>query len=85
MVADSSSVTRRDVDRLRRAGLRDDEVFDVVATAAARAFFAKLCDALGALPDAVFLEMEETLRARLTVGRAIDPAPPARLGGPRAG
>jgi hypothetical protein len=66
-------VTQQDVDRLRHAGLRDDEIFDVVAAAAARCFFAKLCDALGALPDSSFQEMEEALRERLTVGRPIAP------------
>jgi uncharacterized peroxidase-related enzyme len=71
LVADASSVTQEDVDRLRRAGLRDDEIFDVVATAAARCFFAKLCDALGALPDAGFMELDASLRERLTVGRPV--------------
>jgi len=82
VVADSSSVTQRDVDRLRRAGLGDDEIFDVVATAAARCFFAKLCDALGAAPDSSFLEMEETLRERLTVGRPIATEAPEQLEAP---
>ena len=71
VVADSSSVTREDVERLRNTGLREEEIFDVVAVAAARAFFAKLVDALGAEPDASFMGMEEDLRARLTVGRPI--------------
>jgi uncharacterized peroxidase-related enzyme len=71
VIADASSVTREDVDRLRRAGLRDDEIFDVVATAAARAFFTKLVDGLGGQPDASFLQLDEALRERLTVGRPI--------------
>lgn len=79
VIADASSVTREDVDRLRRAGLRDEEIFDVVATAAARSFFAKLCDALGAAPDSIFLEMEAELRERLTVGRPIASEVPERL------
>lgn len=71
VIADSSAVTQEDVDRLRRAGLREDEIFDVVAAAAARAFFAKLADALGAEPDSTFMQMEEELRERLTLGRPI--------------
>jgi uncharacterized peroxidase-related enzyme len=71
VVADASSVTNEDVDRLRRGGLREDEIFDVVATAAARAFFAKVVDALGGEPDSTFMEMDEGLRERLTVGRPI--------------
>jgi uncharacterized peroxidase-related enzyme len=85
VIADSSSVTQRDVDRLRRAGLRDDEIFDVIATAAARAFFAKLCDALGAQPDSAFLEMDGALRGRLTVGREIASDAPERLEESRRG
>jgi uncharacterized peroxidase-related enzyme len=71
VVADASSVTHEDLERLRRGGLREDEIFDVVATAAARAFFAKLVDALGAEPDASFMEMKEELREWLTIGRPI--------------
>jgi uncharacterized peroxidase-related enzyme len=79
VVADASSVTQQDVDRLRHAGLRDDEIFDVVATSAARCFFAKLCDGLGALPDPVFLELDDELRQRLTVGRQISSDAPDRM------
>ena len=71
VVANSSAVTREDVDALRESGLAEDEIFDVVAVAAARAFFAKLVDALGVQPDATFLQMESELRDALTVGRPI--------------
>lgn len=79
VVADSSSVTRQDVDALRERGLAEDEIFDVVAVAAARAFFAKLVDALGAQPDATYLQMETRLREMLTVGRPIAREEPKRL------
>jgi uncharacterized peroxidase-related enzyme len=79
VVADASSVDQEDIDRLRRCGLRDDEIFDVVAVAAARCFFAKLPDALGALPDVTFLEMEPWLREKLTVGRPISTEHPERM------
>ena len=72
VVADSSAVTQADIERLRRCGLKEAEIFDVVAVATARCFFAKLVDGLGVRPDSVFQEMEEDLRQRLTVGRAID-------------
>jgi uncharacterized peroxidase-related enzyme len=81
VIANSSSVTQQDIDRLRRCGLLDDEIFDIVATAAARAFFAKLPDALGVAPDSSFLEMDEALRECLTVGRAIASEPTERLEG----
>jgi uncharacterized peroxidase-related enzyme len=79
VVADSSSVTRKDVDALRENGLSEDEIFDVVAVAAARAFFAKLVDALGTQPDSVFLQMQSGLRELLTVGRPIAEDAPTRL------
>ena len=68
----SSSVTREDIDKLRAAGYPDAAIFDIVATAAARCFFAKIPDALGVKPDAALAEMDETLRDLLIVGRDID-------------
>jgi uncharacterized peroxidase-related enzyme len=69
---DASSVTEADVDRLREVGLSDAEITDVVLAAALRSFFAKTLDGLGALPDAVYAELEPQLRDELTVGRPID-------------
>jgi hypothetical protein len=51
--------------------LRDAEIFDVAAIAAARAFFTKLLDALGTEPDAAYMGLDEPLRTALTVGRPI--------------
>jgi hypothetical protein len=47
----------------------------IAATAAGRAFFAKLLDALGVLPDPALHALGESLRDALTVGRPIDEAP----------
>jgi uncharacterized peroxidase-related enzyme len=71
VAGDASSVTEQDVDRLRDLGLDDTEVFDVVAAAAMRAFFAKTLDGLGAQPDAKYAALDPNLRAALTVGRPI--------------
>ena len=79
VASDSSSVTRDDVDRLRKAGLGENEIFDVVAAAAARCFFAKLVDGLGAQPDLPFGEMEEGLRDLLTVGRPVSSEAPTQI------
>lgn len=68
---DATSVTQADVDRLRTLGLSDSEILDVVLAAAARCFFSKALDALGAKPDAKFSELAPELRATLTVGRPI--------------
>jgi hypothetical protein len=40
-------------------------------TVAARCFFAKLMDALGAQADAVYLDLDEELLKSLTVGREV--------------
>jgi uncharacterized peroxidase-related enzyme len=44
-------VTDEDIDELRRHGLVDEAVLDVILTAAARSFFSKTLDAVGAEPD----------------------------------
>src|SRR5919201_2158975 len=68
---DATSVTEADVQRLRDLGLSDAEILDVVVAAAARCFFSKALDALGAQPDPVFAELDSELRDALTVGRPI--------------
>lgn len=71
VVADATSVTDADVERLRELGLSDGEVVDVVLAAAARSFFTKTLDALGVEPDAAYRELDDDLRQTLTVGRPI--------------
>jgi uncharacterized peroxidase-related enzyme len=44
-------VTADDVDELRGHGLTDTEIFEVALAAAARSFFSKSLDAMGAEPD----------------------------------
>jgi uncharacterized peroxidase-related enzyme len=68
---DATSVTQDDVDRLRVLGLSDAEILDVVLAAAARCFFSKTLDALGAEPDARYSQLEPGLRDTLTIGRPI--------------
>ncbi len=68
---DATSVTQADVDGLRAHGLSDAEIFDVVAAAAARCFFSKVLDGVGAQPDAKYAELDAPMREALTVGRPI--------------
>ena len=49
---DAASMTDADVEDLRSRGLTDEEIFDVTLAAAARSFFSKTVDAMGAEPDA---------------------------------
>jgi uncharacterized peroxidase-related enzyme len=44
-------VAPEDIDELRGHGLTDTEIFEVALTAAARAFFSKSLDSMGAEPD----------------------------------
>jgi uncharacterized peroxidase-related enzyme len=76
---DASQVTEADIQALRDHGLSDTEIFDVAAAVAARCFFSKLLDSLGAQADAVYEDLEEGLRQRFEVGRAVDPQAPERL------
>jgi uncharacterized peroxidase-related enzyme len=68
---DATSVTQEDVDRLRTLGLTDREILDVVLAAAARCFFSKTLDALGAEPDAKYSELQPELPCRVHAKRAL--------------
>ena len=69
---EAHAVTAQDVDELRRHGYSDEDIVDIALATAARNFFSRLLDALGATPDAAYRELPESLRAALTVGRPID-------------
>jgi uncharacterized peroxidase-related enzyme len=72
VAADATSVTEADIDRLRSLGLSDADILDVVLAAAARCFFSKVLDGIGAQPDAEYAdEVEPALREALVVGRPI--------------
>src|SRR5689334_6365491 len=68
---DATSVEQADIDRLRSLGLSDRDILDVVLAAAARCFFSKVLDAVGAEPDAKYGQLDPAIREALTVGRAI--------------
>jgi uncharacterized peroxidase-related enzyme len=68
---DATTVSQEDVDRLRDLGLTDGEILDVVLAAAARCFFSKTLDGLGAEPDAKYSDLKPGIRDALVVGRPI--------------
>lgn len=72
VAGDASQIGADDIAALKAHGFSDAEVFDIAIAAAARAFFTKVVDGLGAAPDAAFLDMPEPLREALTVGRPIE-------------
>jgi uncharacterized peroxidase-related enzyme len=72
---DAASIRPSDVQRLRDAGLADATIFDIAATAAGRAFFTKVLDAVGSLPDASLGRIDADLRVPLTVGHPVSDQP----------
>ena len=71
VVRDAAAITQSDVEALRKHGFSDPEIFDITAAAAARCFFSKTLDAVGAQPDESYRDLEAELRETLTVGRSI--------------
>src|SRR3954452_19516691 len=69
---DASSITQEDVQRLQDHGLTDADIADVVFAAAARSFFTKVLDALGADADPQLGEwFDPDTRQKVTAGRPI--------------
>jgi uncharacterized peroxidase-related enzyme len=81
---DASRVTSGQVQALKKFGYSDADIFDIAATAAGRAFFTKVLDALGVEADAPFRALEPEFREPLAVGRPIDVREPVRLPEPQA-
>ena len=72
VTAHANRVTADDLDELRRHGFSDTEILDIALTAAARAFFSKVLDGVGASPDDAFMSLDESLRRTLAVGRPFE-------------
>ncbi|MBO2447913.1 hypothetical protein J4573_12485 [Actinomadura barringtoniae] len=72
VAADATAITEADIDELRRHGLTDADIFQVVLATSARCFFSTVLDAVGTEPDAQFrTAIEPELQQALTVGRDI--------------
>ena len=69
------TVTSDDVESLRRHRFSDTDVLDIAFAAAARCFFSKVLDGVGAEPDQAFLSLDEGVRRALVVGRAFHATP----------
>jgi uncharacterized peroxidase-related enzyme len=62
-------VSPEDIEDLRRYGFSDEEVLDIVLVAAARSFYSKVLDAVGAEPDPDYGKLPSKLREALAIGR----------------
>lgn len=75
VASDASSVTQADVDGVRAAGLSDPEIADIVFAAAARSFFTRVLDGLGAqLDHQTAATFSPELLSTMIVGRPPRPA-----------
>jgi uncharacterized peroxidase-related enzyme len=70
---EAHAVTAADLDALRRHGFADAEILDIVLAAAARCFFSKTLDGVGAEADTAFASLDAGLRAVLAKGRPYNP------------
>lgn len=72
VAADAASMEQADVDRLRDVGLSDAEIADIVYAVAARAFFTRVLDGLGAqLDEETAQTFTGDLLESMIVGRAV--------------
>ena len=70
IAADAASVEQSDINRLRGVGLSDGDIADIVFAAAARSFFTRVLDGLGAQLDSQTAEaFPPDLRPSMIVGR----------------
>lgn len=65
VIRDQHGITREDINGLLSYGLTDEEVLNIVLTAAARSFYTKVLDALGTEPDEAYQELEPELKAAI--------------------
>ncbi len=69
IIQHAGDVNEADIEELRGFGLKDEEILDVVLTITARSFFSKTLEALDAIPDDKYLELEPELIQALAKGR----------------
>jgi len=66
------TVTATDVQRLKKHGFSDAEVFDIAAAVGARAFWTDLLEALGVEAEPSLVALESEFRDALAVGRPLN-------------
>ena len=71
VATNASKTTKADIDRLRAAGFSDPQISDIALCAALRCLLSRFVDAMGASPEAQFLDPDEDFRRALTVGKPV--------------
>lgn len=66
---DASQVSQADIDRLRAVGFTDQQICDIALCASFRCFVSRFFDAMGAGPEAAFIDSDAEFRAAMTVGK----------------
>jgi uncharacterized peroxidase-related enzyme len=73
VVRDPNAITNDDVERLRKAGFEDGQIFAITAYVALRLAFATVNDALGAVPDSeLSAGVPQEVRSAVSFGRRGD-------------
>jgi len=72
VVIDASKIGPADIDALRTGGFTDRNIADIAFCAAHRAFVSRYFDAVGATPEAMFLDADPDFRAKMTVGKPLE-------------
>lgn len=77
VVRSANQVTRQDIDALRAHSFSEEQILDIILTAASRSFFSKLTDAIGFRPPDTWLRHTEDLLGTdsfriLMVGRSYE-------------
>jgi uncharacterized peroxidase-related enzyme len=66
---DASQVSQADIDRLRAVGFTDQQICDIALCASFRCFVSRFFDAVGAGPEAVYIDDDAQFRKAMTVGK----------------
>jgi uncharacterized peroxidase-related enzyme len=67
----ASQITQERIDRLRAVGFTDVQICDIALCASFRCFVSRFFDAVGAGPEAAFLDADPQFREAMTVGKPV--------------